>query len=168
MSRLKSDTAHEPAASATGEIVALERAVTISARRSRLSRLTARLKSASLDKALIAGANPAFSPALRSRIAILASRRNREATADGLQRLATRAGGTQRRLWSLSNRRVLLANSSRLNELALLLRTERPLYASGLARINQLLTDGLSPMYRGDESTLARALDETAQALRRG
>lgn len=168
MSRLKATHTMSPAASATRETVALERAVTMSAPRLSLSRLVAWLKSASLDKALIAGADPAFSPALRSRIAILSSRHNRDAMADGLQRLAARADSAQRRSWSLGNRRTLRANSSRLYELALLMRTERPLYAGGLARVNQLLTDSLSPMYRGDETTLARALDEAAQALRCG
>jgi hypothetical protein len=131
----------------------------------RLACLMARARSHSLDRALSAGADPATSPQLAARAAQLTSSGTRAAVADGLERLLNAARGPQRRWSALSHHRhQLLANAAGLQELATLLRGDTPLYARGIAILNQLLTDGTSAAYRGDDQALALQLG-VARAL---
>ena len=128
-------------------------------------RLRARLRGSALDRALAAGADPTCSRALAARAAQLTSRRNREQTASALDRLVHRAQGPQRRWWDLSQRQAILRNSSDLHGLAIVLTGERPLYAAGLAALNELLKDGTGPLYGGREGAVACALREVRTAL---
>jgi hypothetical protein len=145
--------------------VGYERRVVSSLRPGPLARLTARVHSQSLDRALIAGADPSGSPRLAARTAQLTSPRTRALIAGGLERLLRGAQGPQRRWWAVSRRDQLLANASRLHELAGMLASDLPLYARGIALLNQLLTDGSGPAYHGPGEGLARRLDEALMAL---
>jgi hypothetical protein len=130
-----------------------------------LARVAARMRSQSLDRALIAGADPSSSALLAARAAQLTSARSRALIAEGLERLLRAAQGPQRRWWAVSRRGHMLANASRLHELASLLASGTPLYARGIAMLNQLLTDGTGPAYLGEGERLTRWLDEARVAL---
>jgi hypothetical protein len=130
-----------------------------------LSRLLARSMARRLDGALIAGADPAGSTMLAARAALLTSAQMRGSLADSLHGLLRAAQGPQRRWWALGSRAAVLANASELDALAMLLASETPLYARGLALLNQLLTDGGGPAYRGDATALSRALSDARTAL---
>jgi hypothetical protein len=133
----------------------------------RRARIAARVRSTSLDRALIEGADPASSPRLAARAALLTSRQSRVSIADGLERLVRAAQGPQRRWWSLSWPSSVLANSSELHALASLLHDHSPVYARGVAILNQLLTDGAGSGYGGDGEALARTLGDARLALER-
>jgi hypothetical protein len=110
------------------------------------ARVGARLRARALDRALIAGADPASSRQLAARVGQLTARASRAEVADGLERLA-RALDTGRR-WSVNpHRRAIAANADELAELADLLRAAAPVYARGLAMLRALLTDGTGPAY---------------------
>jgi hypothetical protein len=130
-----------------------------------LARVTARMRAQSLDRALIAGGDPSGSPQLAARAAQLTSPHTRAAIAGGLERLVRAAQGPQRRWWAVSRRGPLLANASRMHELASLLVSDVPLYARGIAMLNQLLTNGTEAAYHGTDAHLARRLDEARMAL---
>jgi hypothetical protein len=130
-----------------------------------LSRLLARALARRLDGALIAGADPAGSALLAARAALLTSARMRGSLADSLHGLVRAAQGPQRRWWALGSRATVLANASELDGLAMLLASETPLYAQGLALLNRLLTDGTGPAYHGDATALSRALADARTAL---
>jgi hypothetical protein len=122
-------------------------------------RLTARMRSRALDRALIGGADPAATPQLAAHAARLTTRSMRTRIAEGLERLA-RAGGerpTGRRV--LPFRAAVQANTSELVRLAALLRGPAPVYAGGVAMLRQLLTDGTGPAYTDRKGeALAREL----------
>jgi hypothetical protein len=130
-----------------------------------LSRLLARSLGRRLDHALIAGADPAGARLLAARAELLTSARMRGSLADSLHGLVRAAHGPQRRWWALGSRSAVLANASELDALAMLLTSERPLYAQGLAQLNGLLTDGTGPAYQGDTTALSRALADARTAL---
>jgi hypothetical protein len=130
-----------------------------------LSRLLARSLARRLDGALIAGADPAGSALLAARAALLTTARTRGSLAASLHGLVRAAQGPQRRWWALGSRDAVLANASELDALAMLLASDTPLYARGLALLNQLLTDGTGPAYRGDATALSRALSDARAAL---
>jgi hypothetical protein len=129
------------------------------------ARLAARLHAGSLDRALIAGADPAESHALAARAAVLTSPRTRAHIAEGLERALAAAQGPQRRWWAVSPHSPLAANAGELKGLAELLRADVPVYASGVAMLGQLLADGAGPAYRGQPQALARRLREARAAM---
>jgi hypothetical protein len=131
----------------------------------RRAKLAARLRSGTLDRALIAGADPARSGALAARAALLTSRRCRTEVAEGLERLVGAARGPQRRWWDLGHREAVLENSRELQELAMELRGDSPVYASGVARLHRLIVDGTGPAHGGRASALARELSDARAAL---
>lgn len=130
------------------------------------ARFAARARSGSLDRALIAGADPADAPQLAARAAMLTSRLSRTSIAEGLERLLAAAQGpaSQRRMRPL--RAPVLASAGELRELAALLRGSSPLYARGIALLGQLLSDGTGPAYFGEGDVLARRLQEAREAMR--
>jgi hypothetical protein len=130
-----------------------------------LTRVLARSLAWRLDRALIAGADPAGSRLLAARAALLTSARMRESLADSLDNLVCAAQGQPRRWSALGRRAAVQANVSELDALATLLVSGTPLYARGLALLNELLTDGVGPAYRGDATTLSRALSDARIAL---
>jgi hypothetical protein len=129
------------------------------------SRLSARVLSGRLDRALLDGADPATSPRLAARAAQLSSPGTRAALADALDGLVRAAQGPQRRWWALASPSSVRANSSELHALASLLDSRTPVYARGVAHVNQLLHDGSGPAYQGDATRLARALSDARAAL---
>ncbi len=135
------------------------------ARPGRLARLAARARAGSLDRALIAGADPARSPQLSARAALLTSPRTRTAIAGGLERLVEAARGPRGRWCAVSAGAPLLASAAELLELAELLRGRAPLYARGVAMLNELISDGTGPAYHGERDELARVLREARSAL---
>jgi len=129
------------------------------------SRVLARLRGRSLDRALIAGADPSTSPLLAARAAALAAQAHRHALADGLERLLAAAEGPQRRWWALSAREHVRANASEISALAELLRGSTPLYARGIAMVEDLLSDGAGPAYDGPPTGLAARLRAARSAM---
>ncbi len=131
-----------------------------------LTRAWARVRGRSLDHALAGGADPASSAALASRAAWLTSRRNRRGVARAIRRLLEPPGRRGPSAAVRPHRGELAGVRLRLAGVAALLETEEPIYASGVARAQLLLTDGNSPLYQplhaGD---LLRTVDEIVDAL---
>ena len=132
---------------------------------SRAAHLLARLRHCSLDRELIAGADPASCPQLAARAARLASTRERTHLAEGVERLLTAAQGPRRRSWAVSRHEPRLANAAELSDLAALLRSNTPLYAQGLAVVHHLLTDGTGPAYFGSAESLKRRIRYARTAM---
>lgn len=130
-----------------------------------LARAAARMRPWALDRALIAGGDPATSAVLAARAALLTSPRARAAIADGLERLVEAAEGRQRRWWAVGDSEPLRTNAAELRALALALRSHEPLYAPGIAILSQLLSDGDGPAYHGGPAGLARRLAEARAEL---
>src|SRR5438552_8076354 len=130
-----------------------------------LARLIARLLPGSLDRALIAGRDPAASPRLAARAAKLTEPRFRVAIGEGLERLLETAQSTRRRQSVLHRGGHVVANATALRELSAVLRGTAPLSARGIAIANQLLTDGTGPAYVGGGETLSLALGAARDAL---
>jgi len=130
-----------------------------------LARIAAHVRPGSLDRALIAGGDADGSAALAARAATLTSRRTREHIAEGLERALRDAHGPMRRWSAVAPGSPLLANVAAVRELAALLRDDAPLHARGIAILNQLLTDGSGPAYRGQPQDAARLLREAQAAM---
>ncbi len=129
------------------------------------ARIAAHLRSGSLDRSLIAGADPSASAALAARARTLSSRRTRTHLAEGLERALAAVNRPQRR-WSVAPRRgPLPANAAAVRDLVDLLRGDTPLYAPGIAILNQLLTDGTGPAYTGPPHGVAPVLHEARAAM---
>jgi hypothetical protein len=111
------------------------------------ARVAARVFARRLDRALIEGADPVSSPRLAARVALLTSPSTRGELADGLDRLVATAQLPPPRRRVLPRHSSVLANSKLLRELAAMLRDTGPLYASGIAMLCLLLTDGTGPVY---------------------
>jgi len=129
------------------------------------ARLAARLRGGSLDRALAAGADPRGSRALAARAQLLTAPARRIRVAEALEHLLLVAQGPQRRWWALSRHNSVLANSSALHELASLLRSGHPVYARGVAELNELLSDGTSPLYSDERDELALRLGRARAAI---
>jgi hypothetical protein len=131
-----------------------------------LNRVGARLRAHALDRALIAGADPAASPQLAARAGALTSRANRATMARGIERLVQAALQSPRgRRAVVPPREAVAGHADQLRALASLLQGHTPLYARGIAMVRELLTDGTGPAYYGDGEALTRRLRETQSAL---
>ena len=129
-------------------------------------RLSARIRSHALDRALIAGADPADSPQLAARAGRLTSRGHRMLMACGIEHLLERAQEPPRPRRAVALQRATVArHADQLRALAALLRGRTPLYARGIAMVTELLTDGTGPVYAGEPEALTRLLRETQHAL---
>jgi hypothetical protein len=134
-------------------------------RTTRLTRLSARVRSGALDRALIAGADPAASMQLAARASYLTARPTRNALADALE-ARVRAAEEPVNIWRVASRRAPVRACARtFAELAVRLRAPEPLYAGGLAAVSELLSDGTGPLYGNDTAALAQALSRTVAAL---
>jgi hypothetical protein len=120
------------------------------------ARVAARMFARRLDRALVEGADPVRSPRLAARAALLTSQATRSELADGLDRLISTAQLPPPRSRVRPRHSSVLANSKLLRELAAMLRGTGPLYASGIAMLCTLLTDGTGPVYRASDG---RALE---------
>jgi hypothetical protein len=134
----------------------------------RSARLAAHLLGARLDRALIDGADPATSPRLAARAALLTSCATRSELADGLDVVLASAQRPPSRRRVLPRHTSVLANAALLRELVGVLRGPAPLYAAGIARIHRLLADGTGPMYTSRDGTaLERELRTARTAVTR-
>ncbi len=95
----------------------------------------------------------------------LTSRRTRAQIAEGLERSLRDAQGPQRRFSAVSPHSPVLAGAQEVRDLAELLRGSEVLYVPGIALLNELLTDGGGPVYRGQPQALLRRLGEARAAL---
>jgi hypothetical protein len=127
--------------------------------------LLARLRAGALDRALIAGADPARSRPLAARARLLTSSRNRAALAAALEHLPGLAPARPSRFRLRPSAQAVAANEERLRELGALLRADTPVYARGVADVGQLLSDGVGPLFRGDALTLERRLVRARAAM---
>ncbi len=129
-------------------------------------RLTTSVRGRSLDLALARGADPASSAALAARAAWLTTERRRRDMADSIERLLDAAERGLPLGGIVLGRKGLVANAARLRELAETLRGSRPLYASGIALLRELIRDGAGPAYLDHGGReLARRLDAIDAAL---
>lgn len=129
------------------------------------ARIPARLRAAALDRALLAGADPAHSSQLAARAHVLTSLRSRAAAADGLERWLSAADGATSRRRVLPRRALAMTNAPEVREIVSLLRGSAPLYARGIALLGSLLSDGTGPAYVGDSGVLARRLGEVRATM---
>jgi hypothetical protein len=127
--------------------------------------LTARVCAGRLNRALIAGEDPAGSRQLAARAQQLTAPSSRAALATDLNRLLWSAQAPRGRLRLQPHREAVCASASALGSLAALLAGPAPLYARGVAMLEELLSDGNGPAYRGDAPALARTLDACRAAL---
>ncbi len=127
------------------------------------ARLLARVRSLSLDRKLIGGADPASSTALAARAAELTSVSCRDSVAAALERLLSAGQEPPRRTRVRPDPAAVLANESTMHRLAERLRSVEPLYARGIAHVEALLSNANSPIFRGDAQALAAEF-ETAEA----
>jgi hypothetical protein len=137
-----------------------ERATKGALKPGRLARVLARARASTLNGALAAGRDPTCSPLLAARALQLTSPRSRASLAGGLDLLLRCAQAPPSRWRARGRRDAVCANASALGELAALVAGTSPLYVRGVAALEQLLSDGTSPAYRGDPETLARRLRE--------
>ena len=124
------------------------------------TRLAARVRRATLDRALSEGADPARSALIAARAAQLTSVSSRARVARGLESLALTAERPPSRVRVLPARAAIDANRAELLEIAGTLRDREPVYAQGVATLELLLRDGTGPAYtdrRGE--AVARALE---------
>jgi hypothetical protein len=132
------------------------------------ARVAARVFAGRLDRALIDGADPASSPQLAARAAMLTARSTRSELADGLDVVLASAQRPPSRTRVLPRHASVLANAPLLRELSSLLRGPAPLYPRGIARVHRLLTDGTGPMYTSRDGTaLDRELRDARAAVTR-
>ena len=110
------------------------------------SRLLARVFGGSLDRALLGGADPAASRRLAARVASLNASSTRASLADSLELLVRAAQQAPRRT-RVSPRPGVIVNAELMFEIADRLRGGRPLYAIGIAMLNELLSDGIGPVF---------------------
>jgi hypothetical protein len=121
-----------------------------------------------LDDKLAAGADPGSSALLAARAASLTSRRARGELASALEHAVASARGPQRRWWAALGLQPVRENEEELLALASLLRSERPLYAGGVAAARALASDGTGAMYGRRSAHLALALRDVREAMIEG
>jgi hypothetical protein len=135
----------------------------------RIARLSARLHTDPLDRALADGADPAQTPRLSARAAYLTSSRTRSERAGIVERFVTCAEkpGPVRRSRVPVRRVAVRANRDQLLGLAATLRSPMPVYARGMAELELMLRDGAGPLYldRHGEA-LARMIELVRAGLR--
>jgi hypothetical protein len=127
--------------------------------------LSARVRAGGLNRALIAGEDPATSRQLTARALQLTKPSSRAAIARALDGLLWNAQSPRGRWRVRPHREAVCANASALGALAALLDGPAPLYARGVAALDELLSDGTGPVYHGDAQALAHALGESRAAM---
>ena len=134
-----------------------------------VSRATARLRSRSLDRALIAGVDPSATPQLAAHTARITTRSTRVRLADSLDRLARSDAQPVTRWRVRPFRKAARANATELHALAALLRGRTAVRAQGIAMLRTLVTDGTGPVYADrDGDWLAERLQDARIATSAG
>ena len=132
----------------------------------RWTRLMARSRRGTLDRAIATGADPAGSPLLAARATQLANRATRRRIAADLEHVAQAADERRCRFRTMPRPEVVRANRAELLELAGVLRRRGPVYARGVAQLELLVTDGAGPAYTArDGAALARQLRQARRRL---
>jgi hypothetical protein len=111
------------------------------------ARVLSRLRARTLDRALVAGADPAESAQLAAHARRLTSARSRAALASSLERLAMSEPRPGRRFQVSPFEPASRANAQQLTDLAARLRGPGPVYSPGVARLRQLVSDGSGAVY---------------------
>jgi hypothetical protein len=124
-----------------------------------IARVAARMRAASLDRALAAGVDPQSSPALTARAGLLRTRRMREAVASAIyQTLKDASVGVRPTSVRVPPARgAVRRNRRELLELAAELRQASDVSARGVAATCVLLGDGTGPLYYEAEFGVLRA-----------
>ena len=127
------------------------------------------LKRGSLTRRLAAGERPSDGPDLARRAQQLSSPRHRRLLASGLERVIDEAQDRPRPYSAAVplRRRAILSNRNELLGLAFELRdASREVSAHGVALVEQLLSDGSSPLYtENPDETLEGAISHARAAL---
>ena len=133
----------------------------------RTTRLLARLRSRSLDRALSDGADEKTSARLAARAAQLTARPMREELAGSLEQLLYAAREPAGRYRVPLRRTPILVNGQILREIASDLHGPAPVSARGVAMLHELLTDGTGPLFTVNSRApaLAQVLGDAQAAL---
>jgi hypothetical protein len=129
------------------------------------ARATARLAARWLDRELVAGADPAQSPALAARACGRTSDENRSWLAAAIDRLVRTAAEPPSRWGVTPHRAAVTREADELTDLAARLRSPAPLYVRGIAMLGRLISDGTGPAYAGEPEALSKRLGEARRAL---
>lgn len=135
-----------------------------------IRRLWVRLNRTRLDRALAGGANPTESVELSLRAGQLIDPSHREQIAASIEALLELAGRERPIYLGITripiSRRRIDANRVRLQRLARILRSPRPVSPRGVAMARLLMTDFRGPVYTGGRmDRLPEALDATITGL---
>jgi hypothetical protein len=131
-------------------------------------RIQARLHSARFDRQLAAGASSWQTPVHAARALQLTSRGHRRGLARGLEGLLERADRPLRMISSVvpPARAQVREALPLIVDIAHRLRTEEPVGANGMARLNRLLCDGSGPFFMDlGPGALVFALTEVIEGL---
>jgi hypothetical protein len=143
----------------------------ITARRIRLrDRLTAHLRSLTLDRALAEGISPDSHAALALRAETLIGQPARRDLANQIRRIILDAHRPSRARWPalIISHRLILDVEEDLSRLALRLLAEEPVDVRGVASARALICDGCGPLYasgRTGANKLRAAILEASEAL---
>lgn len=130
----------------------------------RWTRLLARSRHFTLDRAIAAGADPAGSTLLAARSAQLAGMPMRRRVAADLERVAEGEDACRFRTTPMPE--AVTRNRDELISLARTLRDARPAYARGVALLELVVTDGAGPAYTDRSGEiLARRLRQARERL---
>jgi hypothetical protein len=131
--------------------------------------LDVKLHRRTLDRELACGVAARRSPAHAARAAQLTSPRYRRRLADALDHLVWAATATRsQRVWGAiaPSRRSIQATAGQIRRLADRLRSDVPVAAAGVIRLDALVCDGAGPLYRpGETEALDNALTMAARWL---
>jgi hypothetical protein len=129
----------------------------------------ARLRPRHLNRQLIAGVDPSTCAWLAARARRLTSAPYRAYLAAALRLIIDVPGAPSRRSRIRPRARAIRANVTELRDMADVLTGAGPVYARGLAMLDELLSDGAGPVYVDRSgSALAEALTATRAALSGG
>ena len=131
----------------------------------RALRALARVRWYSLDGRLAAGEDPAGSRLLAAQAARLTEARKRERLAAAVGGLLLAAREHPRMSRVPVERGALLRNEAALRELARRVDSRETLYARGLARLEHLLGDSSSPVFRGGSGELPAEIERIQDEL---
>ena len=136
-------------------------------RPSLMSRLTARLCAARLDRLVAVGVPAPMGSAQAAHEARLVSTAERETIARSLRTVVADARGRGLLLSSRVPLHVpnITAAGDMIDAVTLRLHSPRPVSARGMARLRQILSDGTGPMYRYGRGDLAGRLGAALAAL---
>ena len=125
------------------------------------------MSASTLDRSLLAGADPDADPILAHRVARLTSRASRRRLAVGLRRAAQDTPAGARSSRAPTNRAAVHAARCELLALADDLDSERTVHARGVLLTRRLLSDVTGPLFLpADVGDLATAASEARRALR--